>query len=152
MKDLKSKILITLLKLVNHIFGKFGIDIPPVVGVCAIIKKGEKILAIKLSYRNGLALPGGRLNREESLEKGIAREIKEETGATVKKLSYNQSFALKKDNLVGLNVCFDVELENYNNLTPSNEGEPIWVTPAEFVKRSAYKDNAMIVKRNFNIL
>jgi len=59
------------------------------VTVDAIIVKGSKILLVKRvahTLEGGkYALPGGFLNRNESLKEGMAREVKEETGYEAKK-------------------------------------------------------------------
>ena len=148
MDKIKQKLTYKLLIFFAHVLKSIGVEIPAVFAVCGIIKKGKKILAIDLSYRKGLALPGGKVEREESLEKALKREIKEETGADVKSLKYFTSFALPKSYLTGLTACFKVELKN-TKLTSSEEGKPIWVTPKEFTKRASYKDNKYFVEKYF---
>ncbi len=51
----------------------------------ALIEKGD-ILIVKqrISPTRGWSLPGGKLQRGETLEQAIARELKEETGLIVK--------------------------------------------------------------------
>src|SRR5258708_20139562 len=50
----------------------------------AIIIQNHKILLVKRAVRsvegNKYALPGGYMNRDETLAQGIAREVHEETG------------------------------------------------------------------------
>jgi len=54
------------------------------VTVDAILVEGAKILLVKraagLPCAGKYALPGGYLNRDETLEEGVLREVKEETG------------------------------------------------------------------------
>lgn len=44
------------------------------------IRKGKLVVIERLSEPKGLALPGGRLEMDESLEESAVREFKEETG------------------------------------------------------------------------
>lgn len=146
MKNLRHTLAIVFLKTLGIFLQYLGFDIPPVTAVCAIIKKGNKILAVDLSYKKGLALPGGRIEREESLEEGLTREIREETGCEVDSIEYFTSHALRGVNLVGLTVCFKVNLKDYAKLKSSEEGIPVWVTPKEFLKKASYKDNKYFVR------
>lgn len=151
MKDLKYKLSLQFIKLLAEIVKYLGFEVPPVVAVCGIIKSKSKILAIDLSYRKGFALPGGRLEREETLEEGLKREIKEETGCETQSMKYFTSFALKKGNLVGLTVCFEVKLKSGYKLKSSGEGIPLWLTPKEFIKTASYKDNKFFIKKYFRL-
>ena len=59
----------------------------PVVGVGAVIWKDDHFLLIQRSkapMKGGWSIPGGRLELGESLQEGIHREIKEETGLEVR--------------------------------------------------------------------
>lgn len=57
------------------------------IAVTAVIIRDQKILLVKraahISEAGKYALPGGFLNRDETMSEGIAREIKEETGYEV---------------------------------------------------------------------
>lgn len=55
--------------------------------VGAIIKRGRKILLIdRKNFPLGWAAPAGHLNKGESPEQALAREVNEETGYRVRKL------------------------------------------------------------------
>lgn len=56
------------------------------VRVTGILIENNKILIVqqKLSESRAWSLPGGRLERGESLEQGLKRELKEETGLDVR--------------------------------------------------------------------
>ena len=59
----------------------------PVVGVGAIVIKDGRVLLVKRGIQpsKGLwAIPGGSLKLGETLQQGAEREIKEETGVTIK--------------------------------------------------------------------
>jgi 8-oxo-dGTP pyrophosphatase MutT (NUDIX family) len=50
-------------------------------GVRVLMIQDDKVLLIRHTYLNGWFMPGGGLNRNESLEQAARREAKEETGA-----------------------------------------------------------------------
>ena len=55
------------------------------VGAGAVIRDPEgRLLVVHTGYRPGWGLPGGRIGRGESLERGLAREVREETGYDVR--------------------------------------------------------------------
>lgn len=43
----------------------------------------ERLLVVKHSYQDGWFLPGGAARRDETLEQGAARELREETGIEI---------------------------------------------------------------------
>jgi ADP-ribose pyrophosphatase YjhB (NUDIX family) len=54
------------------------------VGAGALIRDAEqRLLLVKTGYRPGWSLPGGHVGRRESLERGLQREVREETGFEV---------------------------------------------------------------------
>ena len=59
----------------------------PKVTCGAIIKKGNKVLLTKRNiapYKNYWCLPGGHVDWEETVEAAVIREVKEETGLSIK--------------------------------------------------------------------
>ncbi len=65
---------------------------------CVVIYKddrNEKILLVKRKkdpYKNSWAIPGGFLEKEEPLEVGALRELKEETGLELKEVNQLKAF------------------------------------------------------------
>ena len=58
----------------------------PIVGVGAVIVQDGKVLVVKRKYEplaGRWSLPGGTLELGETLEEGVAREMREETGLEV---------------------------------------------------------------------
>ena len=114
------------------------VDTPPLVSVAAIIKKKKKVLVIDLSYMDGYGLPGGVVQRGETLDDALAREIKEETGLEVVKSEYWRSYTSSVKGLPQLAVIYNVEAEG--KLKKSREGKPVWVAPSVVIENSAYRD------------
>ena len=72
--------------------------------VKALIVDNDKILIVKRSkkdlYKPGVwELPGGKIKQNESLEQGLIREVKEETGINIEVLKHlnNQVFMKNKE-------------------------------------------------------
>lgn len=56
---------------------------PPMVSTAAIIRRGEDVLTIRDTAQGMPVLPGGHLHWLESVEEGLRREVREETGYEV---------------------------------------------------------------------
>lgn len=71
--------------------------------VYALILKEGKVLMVKNKKYNNWTLPGGGVEKEETLEQAAIREVWEETGLTVeigKLLAVNETFRQKENNHV----------------------------------------------------
>jgi 8-oxo-dGTP diphosphatase len=53
---------------------------PSVTGACVVIGNAEHLLVVRVSYRDGYALPGGGVARGETPKEAALRELREETG------------------------------------------------------------------------
>lgn len=127
-----------------HFFSKiFGVAAPPAPTIAAIIPKSGKVLAIKLVYKDGYALPGGKLDKDESLEQGIKREIREETGLETTLLEYFNSYTAS-DEYPQVNVTFIAKVKG--KCHSSSEGVPEWVDPRKVISRLVYSDNVKALK------
>lgn len=100
-----------------------------------MIKNKDKILVLRRNdpVWSGLTFPGGHVESHESFHDSVVREIKEETGLTI-----------KNPKLVGVKQFYDDEQHRYlvffyiatkfsGNLQPSDEGELIWMTKDELL-------------------
>jgi 8-oxo-dGTP pyrophosphatase MutT (NUDIX family) len=86
---------------------------PTTIGVRVILVRDEEVLLVKHTYLDGWYMPGGRVNKGETLEQAIRRELKEELGADLETISlhgiYNNFSEYKNDNVV-IFICRDFTL------------------------------------------
>lgn len=61
---------------------------PVTLGVQAMLIRNEQILLVRHSYRPGWCLPGGGVDRNETLETAVRRELHEEIRATPHTLAF----------------------------------------------------------------
>lgn len=105
-------------------------------GTLALIKneKGQ-ILGVSRKYdKNDFGLPGGTVDEGETVEQGMIREVKEETGLNV--ISYRPLFFSESESGNCLVVVFEVnQYDGEINIT--EEGDVKWVD-FETIKRGTY--------------
>ena len=98
MKKLAIKIAAPIIRIFWKIFQ------PQTIGVRVILTKGEQFLLVKHSYSDSWYLCGGGMKKQETFQKAIQRELKEELGivSEVFKLHgvYNNFYEGKKDSIV----------------------------------------------------
>lgn len=76
---------------------------PMTKGARAIIIENNKVLLVKHSYQDQFFLPGGKVNKGETYDAGLIRELKEELNMDVQNLTYfgtYQNFFEYKDDTV----------------------------------------------------
>jgi 8-oxo-dGTP pyrophosphatase MutT (NUDIX family) len=93
---------------------------PITLGARIILLRDDQVLLIQHTYRPGWYLPGGGVDKGESLEECILREAEEEAGATVRDLDLfgiYSAFSEEKSDHVAIFVSreFDVEPLGANN-------------------------------------
>lgn len=137
-----------LIKIVRFFAFVLKVKTPPSLSVSAIIKKNNKFLAVKLSYYDGYALPGGHVEEGESMEDALKREVFEETGLKIKSLKYFRSYPTSFAKYPSLCASFIVDASG--NLRESEEGRLSWVSSSELMKNLFYKDNQMAIKDYLN--
>lgn len=114
------------LLLILELMKVLDMEIPPKATTAVLINKGNKILMLKLSYKNGYSLPGGSVMEDETFEEAAKREVKEEIGTNVTRLKYFGSFIGKKKFYSNILVCFNGKLAN-DKFSSNWEGKPEWI-------------------------
>ncbi len=125
------------------------VRLPPSPSVSAIIEKDKKLCAVKLSYKNGYALPGGMLESEESFESALKREVFEETGLKIRSVSYFNEYAFNIE-YPTINIVFTAKA--IGKIKPSHEGIPEWIHPKDLLPKLVYQDNSQAVSDYIKIL
>lgn len=93
-------------------------------------KEDGKILLIQQYGKPSYILVAGYINRGESAENAVAREIKEETGMRVTELHFNRTRFFEPSNTLMCN--FTAWVENTSELHPNGEIDAYhWYTPEE---------------------
>ena len=100
---------------------------------------------INLSYQKGLALPGGGIEEGETCQEALKREIKEETGLQITKITPLGNYTSKKDVYSTLHFCFLVTTKN-SNIVESAEGKPVWIKTKKALRQCVYKDEQEAIK------
>jgi 8-oxo-dGTP diphosphatase len=113
----------------------------PIIGVGVLIREDSKYLLIKRAAEpdKGLwSVPGGLVNVSETLEQAALREVKEETGLTVKilndfgyidKILYDESGNVKYHFVI---VDFLAEKIMGDLLAADDALEALWLEPKDF--------------------
>ncbi len=116
----------------------------PLVSVSALISDREKLLAAKLSCRNGYSLLGGHVSGNENLEKALKREVKEEADLTVKSAAYFNSYQATKGIYNLVNVSFVVQVEGVP--VSLDEGAVEWIEARKLIDKLVHEDNKKAVE------
>ena len=113
----------------------------PQVAVGAIVIKDEKILLVKRNkapHKDLWAIPGGSVELGETLQEAAERELREETGLTIKAGDPVHTFDLIEQNKDGSlrfhYVIVDLEAEYVRGeLRPADDARDArWFAPEEF--------------------
>lgn len=104
--------------------------------VRAIIRYQDKILALKRSEQvpspGVWEIPGGSLEDGESLEEGIKREVKEETGLRIDTVTYLSSQAYVVDGEHRLGVKFGAEVSTDKVKLSAESQDYAWVDSSNY--------------------
>lgn len=96
-------------------------------------KNGQVLVQRRKKYWCGLSFPGGHIERNESFVDSAIREVKEETGLSIKNLVFcgfiNWDNKDTGDRYVVL--CYKTEDFSGELIKETDEGEVFWITPGE---------------------
>ncbi|MDE7293998.1 MAG: NUDIX domain-containing protein, partial [Oscillospiraceae bacterium] len=108
---------------------KFYFDNPACCVLVAIINENNKVLLLKQNYISGekYTLCSGYVIKGETLEETIAREVREETGRTVKKCEYVDSYYYPPKGLIMPGFIAYVYEELQPSCTSKEVDELLWV-------------------------
>ena len=103
--------------------------------VTGILIEGNTILLVKqkISDKRNWSLPGGRLERGETLEQGIVREMKEETGLDVEVLKLLYVCDVKSSGNTILHITFLLKSVDGKLELPTNEFDENPIQDVRFV-------------------
>lgn len=128
--------------------------------VAVIIKNG---MILSVSRYNGLyGLPGGKQEKDESIEETVIREVYEESGAMIKSFSllFHEIVKSKHQNGIDFNVhCFYADNVDFQNFGNSKENLTLkFVTvsdlckpPFEFIDFNVKTINLLIQNHKVNL-
>lgn len=88
----------------------------------------DKILLIKQYGRDHNVLVAGYVNKGESLEETLIRELKEEIGINVVSYQYNKSEFFEKSNTLMCNFTIVADSESLNDVSEWEIDEAKWYT------------------------
>lgn len=115
--------------------------------VLCLIQKEDKYLLqnrIKNDWK-GFTLPGGHIERNESIVDAVIREMKEETGLDIQnpRLCGIKQFPIEN----GRYIVFLFHTDEFlGEVTSSEEGEMVWVKKSELSKVSTVKDLSPLLR------
>lgn len=115
-----------------------------------MLENGEKILVIDRKKKDwpGISFPGGHKEDDESIKESVIREMKEETGLTIKNPKLIDVFEWKWENN-SLYLAFLYKANEYEGeIVSSKEGEVFWINKSDINKYQLSTDFLEI----FNIL
>ena len=109
--------------------------------VLCLVEDGDKILLqnrVKNDWK-GYALPGGHVEPGESFVDAVVREIKEETGLTIKspQLAGIKQFPINNGRYI---VLLFKATEFSGSIKSSNEGEMEWIAYSDLAKIDTVED------------
>ena len=99
---------------------------PPFCSTLAIIERDNELLVIDRTDGQGIFFPGGFLKTRETPEQAIVREIREETGLEIKPVHLLGAYALPKQKIKSVILCYACSIES-GTIRNSSEGTLFWI-------------------------
>jgi 8-oxo-dGTP diphosphatase len=120
-------------------------QISPLLGAGIIIEQDGKILLIDRSDGLGFTIPGGIVRHRETIEECVLREVREETGYTVKITGFVGIYSAPKRDprFRAVAIAYKGSIIE-GTLQGSGEGAPCWRTSDEVLGQMAFDCEAML--------
>lgn len=114
-------------------------------GAIAVVEYDGKILALRQLHRRGLSLPGGLVDRGETPQQAVVREVREETGLQVTSGAvYAVSVAPRRRQI---DVIFRIECTQEPPVRPASEATSYeWIDPTQWSLENADKSTRRIIQ------
>ncbi len=135
----------------NHFLGKISI------GALLINGENGKVLIVKDSKNDKYELPGGRLDKDESLEENISREINEELGLQLinPKIDYlwSKQVLHVRDNVMILFIIMSVTItkQEAEKISRSDEvSDFVWVDENDYKQYLYFPGNQDALEKYFS--
>lgn len=105
------------------------------VRVTGILIENDEILLVqqKVSAKRNWSLPGGRLERGETMQQGIVREMKEETGLDVEILRMLYVCDVEVSEYTVLHITFLLKRTGGKIMLPTNEFDENSIHDVQFI-------------------
>ena len=118
-----------------------------ITNIC-LVYKDDQILVIDRKKKDwpGLTFPGGHVEKEENFNDSVIREVKEETGLTIRKpfLCGIEEFKTKDEDRY---IMLYYKTDKFSgNIRSSKEGEVFWIDRADLNKHKLSLDLKRILK------
>lgn len=122
---------------------------PPFVSAVVVIREGNKILLLERTDGLGLCLPGGFVGLKEEVEVAALREVKEETGLTVKidKIIGILSGERKGTQIYSVDLVYQAHIVGDKTTKDSFEGQCKWIRLDEINKYKIALDYADVLNQ-----
>ena len=113
-----------------------------------LVYQNDKILVLDRKKQDwpGLTFPGGHVNKDENIYDSVIREVKEETGLTIKKpiLCGIEEFKTEKEDRY---LMFYFKTNQFKGkIKSSKEGEVFWIERKDLKKHKLSLDLLRIMK------
>ena len=120
-------------------------QISPILSACIILERDGKVLLIDRSDGLGYTIPGGIVRYKETIEQGVVREAREETGYDVRITDIVGIYsALDRDpRLRAVSIAYKGSIISGTE-HGSQEGETGWYEPEAILGRMAFDCDSML--------
>ncbi len=115
---------------------------PTILGVRALIVDQEQIMLVKHTYTTGWYLPGGKVDRGETIYTAMCREVSEECGLKVKKARLSAIYSninVNRNDHIAL-FCID-DFETVENSALNSHLHKLEITEVGFFPLSKLPSN-----------